>query len=78
MSGYCLDRVSDTALRRARDSRDFSREQVVRDPRLDPPISTKTLERWENGTSPVKRWRLEQLAAIYEVSVDELEDRVAA
>jgi hypothetical protein len=44
---------------------------VTREPDLDPPISVKTLERWEKG-GRVKRWRLKQLARIYGVPMAEL------
>lgn len=50
----------------------LSREQVVR--LLDPPVSAKTLERWERGVSPVKRPRLRELAAIYRVRLADIED----
>lgn len=55
----------------------MSRERVVR--QLEPPISAKTLERWETSGVPDKsRWWLKQLAAIYEVSIDQLDGKVAA
>lgn len=56
------------------DARDFlglSREAVTRRPEIAPAISTKTLERWEKGAN-VPRFRLMQLAAIYDVAVDDL------
>jgi hypothetical protein len=59
-------------LRVARDDLGLAREAVTRRPELDPPITAKTLERWENGTTPVRRWRLKQLAAIYGVSIKSL------
>lgn len=55
----------------ARERTGLSREAVVR--QLDPPISTKTLERMEKGGAPLKGFRLKQLAAIYDVPVAELE-----
>lgn len=55
----------------------MSREHVTR--QLEPPISAKTLERWEARGVPMRsRWWLKQLAAIYEVSIDELDGKVAA
>jgi DNA-binding transcriptional regulator YiaG len=59
-----------TPLRAARDRLGLPRERVA--PQLDPPISSKTLERWEAGAE-VKLWRLQQLAAIYGVTAEELE-----
>lgn len=59
-----------TPLRAARDRLGLARERVAA--QLDPPISSKTLERWEGGAD-VKRWRLKQLAAVYGVDVKELE-----
>lgn len=64
------DKEKKTPLRAARERTGLSRETVVR--QLDPPISTKTLERMERGTAPLKGFRLKQLAAIYEVPVTEL------
>ena len=66
------DSSRQSSLRQARDATGLSREQVCR--RLDPPVSTKTLERWEDDTLPLikKRWRLVQLATIYETSPGEL------
>jgi transcriptional regulator with XRE-family HTH domain len=64
------DTVEKTPLRAARERTGLSRETVVR--RLDPPISTKTLERMENGLAPLKGFRLKQLAAIYEVPISDL------
>lgn len=62
------DEATKTALREARDRIGYSRENVVR--LLDPPVSTKTLERWEDDPEPLirKRWRLEQLASIYKTT----------
>lgn len=60
-----------TPLREARDRLGLGRERVA--PQLDPPISSKTLERWEAaGADVVDLWRLRQLAAIYGVEVEEL------
>ena len=61
-----------SVLRRVRDDIGFSREMVVRRPELEPQITTKTLERWENDPAKVQRYRLEQLAAIYGVTVNDL------
>jgi transcriptional regulator with XRE-family HTH domain len=49
----------------ARNSLGLSRERVAA--LCDPPISAKTLERWEKGISPLPRWRAQQLAAIGDV-----------
>ena len=54
----------------ARDAEGLSREKVVR--LLDPPVSAKTLERWERGITPVPQWRVRQLAGIYRVKVADL------
>ena len=59
-------------LREARAVTGLSRERVVRDPRLDPPMTSKTLERWEKNYHRAPKWRLEQLAAVYGVSVESL------
>jgi DNA-binding transcriptional regulator YiaG len=76
MSSYCLDQVSDTSpvspLRTARENAELSREAVARRPELEPPISSKTLERWEVPGARVKQWRLKQLARIYGVTAAEL------
>lgn len=63
-----------SALRLARERAELSREAVTRHPVLDPPISAKTLMRWELPGAHVKRWRLRQLARIYGVLVSDLED----
>lgn len=65
-------------MRKVRDDAGFSREMVVRRPELDPPITTKTLERWEAGAR-VKTFRYKQLALIYGVAFEDLRDaRTAA
>lgn len=69
------DTDTKTPLRIARENKGYSREKVVR--RLDPPVSTKTLERMERGDAPLRGWRLEQLAAIYGVPVEELKNQAA-
>ena len=60
----------------ARERKGFSREEVAR--LLDPPVSMKTLERWEKGVTPIKRWRLEQLARVYGQRASELLEEQAA
>jgi Helix-turn-helix domain len=67
-----------TPLRAARENAELSREAVTRRPELDPPISMKTLERWELPGARVKRWRLKQLARIYGVSMSDLRDDTMA
>lgn len=56
----------------ARATEKLSREKIAR--LLDPPVSAKTLERWEKRVNPIPKWRLRQLALIYRASLDELED----
>lgn len=63
-------------LRVKRDALGLGREKVAA--QLDPPISSKTLERWEDGSSPVKRWRLNQLASVYGCDPKDLMEQVAA
>lgn len=58
------------ALWQAREGEGLSRERVAR--LLDPPVSAKTLERWERGLTPVPRHRLRQLAQIYRMRVGDL------
>lgn len=73
------DNGTNTRLRQVRDELGLSREMVVRRPELQPPITTKTLERWERGVTPVKGFRYQQLASIYQVKVAQLrEERAAA
>ena len=64
--------LSITPLRAARERAELSREAVTREPELQPPISAKTLERWEQSGARVKRWRLKQLARIYGVPMSDL------
>lgn len=62
--------MSDTTherLREAREELGLSRERTAA--RLIPPVSAKTLERWEKGISPIKGYRLLQLADLYGVPV---------
>jgi DNA-binding XRE family transcriptional regulator len=68
--------TSTTRLRAARDRLGIGREKVAA--KLDPPISSKTLERWETPGYKVPLWRLRQLADQYEVDVDELLERSVA
>lgn len=65
-----MDVIVTSALRAARDKQGLSRERVAA--QLDPPISSKTLERWEAPGAGVKRWRLEQLAILYGCEVAEI------
>ena len=70
------DSVRHSRLRAAREQIGLGREKVAA--QLDPPISSKTLERWEAGAS-VKRWRLNQLADVYGCDPADLEpEQVAA
>lgn len=71
MSGQ---KTQKSALWIKRESIGYSRETVVRRPELDPPITSKTLERWERELTPVKRYRLTQLAAIYECDIADIND----
>lgn len=59
-----------SALWKARAAAELSREHVSR--LLDPPISAKTLERWEKGHNPPSKRRLRQLALIYRVRASDL------
>lgn len=74
---YCLDSMSvqeksKSKLRLLREATGLSRERVAA--QLDPPMSSKTLERMEQGKAPLKGFRLKQLAVIYDVSPDDLGD----
>jgi DNA-binding transcriptional regulator YiaG len=64
--------VIKTPLRAARDKKGLSRERVC--VTLNPPISSKTLERWEEPGYRVPEWRLDQLALIYGVKVRRLQE----
>lgn len=64
-----------SGLREARDATGLSRERVAA--MLEPPTSSKTIERWEQG-GRVKKWRLVQLAEIYGVPADSLNGKKAA
>ena len=63
--------VEKSRIRLAREAEELSRERVAR--LLDPPISAKTLERWERGAN-VPVWRIKQLAAIYRVKSADLRE----
>lgn len=54
----------------ARKRKGFSREHVTRN--VHPPMSAKTLERWEKGQSNAPGWRIEQLAEFYGVDENAL------
>ena len=54
----------------ARKAEGLSREKVVRV--LDPPVSVKTLERWERCVTPVPTYRVRQLAGVYRMRVSDL------
>ena len=43
----------------------LTRQQVA--DLLDPPVTAKTLERWEKGASPISDRRMGQLALVYRV-----------
>jgi predicted transcriptional regulator len=68
--------IDNSKLRRARDRKGLPRERVSA--QLDPPISSKTLERWETDGYRVPLWRAEQLAGIYGVAIAEIEAEAAA
>lgn len=38
-------------------------------------VTSKTIERWEKGVTPIKGYRLEQLAELYGVDPDRLVQR---
>lgn len=61
-----------TPLRGARENLGYSRERVAA--QLDPPIASKTLERWEKPGAKVPLWRLKQLARLYRVGVARLQE----
>lgn len=72
------DTNGNSRLRAVRDELGLSREAVSRSPLLDPPITSKTLERWENNLTPVKGFRYLQLARIYKCKPSDLRESVAA
>jgi transcriptional regulator with XRE-family HTH domain len=57
-------------LQLTREEAGLTREQVVK--LLDPPVATRTLIRWEQGTTPIPYHRMRQLALIYRVHTREL------
>ena len=57
--------IEGSILRMVREDAGLTRTQVV--VLLDPPVSIKTLERWEKGESPVTDRTMAQLAMIYRV-----------
>jgi DNA-binding XRE family transcriptional regulator len=64
-----LSRQSTVTLLQARKNTGLSREKVA--PQVG--ISSKTLERWEKGMTPAKRYIVAQLAVIYGVDADAIE-----
>ncbi len=60
--------MPDRSLRQAREFTGLSREKVA----AELGISSKTLERWEKGDSPVPRHKLRELAEVYRVQLNEL------
>jgi DNA-binding transcriptional regulator YiaG len=52
-------------LQAVREEVGLTREQVCA--LLDPVVATKTLERWEKGTTPISDRRMGQLALVYRV-----------
>jgi ribosome-binding protein aMBF1 (putative translation factor) len=58
------DSVADT-VRQRRVQLGISRERVAA--RLKPPVTAKTIERWEKGDSPLPGWRRIQLEELYAV-----------
>jgi len=59
-----------SALLRARQSAELSREEVGR--LLWPPVTGRTVGRWEMGRVMIEPWRLRQLAHVYRVPVADL------
>lgn len=49
---------------RKRERTGLGRERVAA--QLDPPVTSKTIERWEKGTTPIPLWRQRQLESLYE------------
>lgn len=48
---------------RKREQTGLSRERAAA--QLDPPVSSKTIERWEHGVTPIPGWRKTQLEKLY-------------
>jgi transcriptional regulator with XRE-family HTH domain len=65
-----MTKVTTTNLRAVRDRLGLPRERVAS--KLEPAISSKTLERWEAGETKPKLYRVQQLAELYGVDVSEL------
>jgi hypothetical protein len=66
---HVLERRGETvyagpSIRKARRRTGMGRERVAR--QLKPPISMKTLERWEKGVTPIPELRRQELMALYE------------
>lgn len=61
MSRPMADRKS--RLWRARGRTGVSRERIAA--QLDPPVSSKTIERWEKGVVPIPGYRKAQLEQLY-------------
>ena len=59
-----------SALQLARESEGFSRAQVGR--MLWPPVTARTISRWETGVTPIAAGRLRELALIYRVPQSDL------
>lgn len=57
------DTMADTVHER-RKSLGLSRERVAA--QLEPPVTSKTLERWEKSKTPIPGWRALQLLAVYD------------
>ena len=57
------DTVGKSVVWRKRERLGLARERIAA--QLDPPVSAKTLERWEKGVSPLPYWRRIQLDALY-------------
>ena len=53
-------------LREAREETGLSRERVAA--QLNPPVSSKTIERWEAGITPTPGWRKAQLLKLYKAN----------
>ncbi len=66
--------MPDRSLRQAREFTGLSREKVA----AELGISSKTLERWEKGITPTKRYQLVRLAALYSVPLEQLTGEVVA
>ncbi len=63
-----------TLLWLAREDAGLTRSQVAA--LVQPPVASKTIERWETGETPVSHQRMRQLALIYRVSLGRLAQAV--